>query len=317
MASGKDNAPVYDTIEDYLKGEMQDQINCYLCKKPTENPRVLTCLHSFCTKCLEPVVDKVPPCSPPSLKKIIKCPQCGVKTEIPSGNVQELQSNFFIQHIVDLMEYFSSRDAIPVVFCGHCRRTSNSGVLERALVRCPNCALFLCKACYELHSMDDLTRHHKTFSITHTDVDHDSLPQLSPASTSSDKCSLHGNRKNLLFCLNCNKGICSQCAKGTHGDHDVAFVDELVAIRQPKLERLSEEVKKLLPMLDSCLEQVQQLGVAVEKSGQNQLDEVERRHEVLQQVIEERKDSLCEYADRCQAGIDLNQPISVTQDRTG
>jgi len=315
MATCKDDTPFYESIEDYLKGEMQDQINCYLCKKPIENPRVLTCLHSFCTKCLVPLVDKIAPSSPPALKKVLKCPQCGIKTDIPSGNVQELQSNFFVQHIVDLMEYFSSRDAIPVVFCGHCRRTSNSGVLERAIVRCPTCALFLCKGCYELHSMDDLTRHHKTLSITHTDVDHDSLPQPTPSS--SNKCPQHSNKQIKLFCLNCNKGICSQCAKTAHSDHDVAFVDELVAIRQPKLERLSEDVKKLLPMLDSCLEQVQQLGIAVEKNGQNQLDEVERRYEILQQVIEERKDSLCDYADRCQNGIDLNQPATITQDRTG
>ena len=136
----------------------------------------------------------------------ISCPECGTQTEVPEGDVALLQYNFFIQHIMDLMLYYSSPEPVPLVHCGMCRR---NGVeeLPQAVAQCSMCAVFLCKTCYELHSIDDFTKLHTTLSITERS-DLGFFSCLIPDETSVKNCQKHNWKPFSHFFITCSKGVC-------------------------------------------------------------------------------------------------------------
>ena len=66
-------------------------LDFYICDVCLENmternPKVLSCLHNFCTECLIKVMKE----------GTIECPTCRSKTIVPNGDVTELQVNFML-----------------------------------------------------------------------------------------------------------------------------------------------------------------------------------------------------------------------------
>ena len=56
------------------------------------DPRILTCAHSFCLKCLKSTVSILSP----------KCPTCQIEFQIPEGGMEELKKNEFIEQLNNL-----------------------------------------------------------------------------------------------------------------------------------------------------------------------------------------------------------------------
>ena len=110
---------------------MQSQLECPGCNVLYEDPRVLACSHTYCRRCLEREAKKVDNAE----KGHLKCAECGMQTEIPNGDVTQLPYNFFIQHIIDLMSYYSSPEPVPLVYCGMCRKDGVGNLPSAVAVR--------------------------------------------------------------------------------------------------------------------------------------------------------------------------------------
>ena len=152
-----------------------------------------------------------------STMEVLVCPECGSHTEIPGGNISLIPYNFFMQHIMDLMTYYSSREPVPLVYCSMCRKDGLTD-LPPAVARCSTCASFLCKQCYELHSIDDFTKLHSTLSITERG-ESSIFSCLTPDDTKVRNCKGHGWKPFVYFCITCSKGICEVCSKQDHKTH--------------------------------------------------------------------------------------------------
>ncbi|XP_041370640.1 uncharacterized protein LOC121384349 [Gigantopelta aegis] len=66
---------------------------CRICQKVYQNPKILSCLHSFCCGCL----DKLQ--SIQIAQNQLTCPVCDVDTAIPGGGVASLTNNAFLNRI--------------------------------------------------------------------------------------------------------------------------------------------------------------------------------------------------------------------------
>ena len=83
-----------------------DVIRCKLCDKIYDDPRLLSCLHSFCRQCLENYVTE----NATGSNACISCPLCEESTSISSCTlspdlksgdcVQELMKNFLLERLI-------------------------------------------------------------------------------------------------------------------------------------------------------------------------------------------------------------------------
>ena len=120
-----------------------DLYNCDICMENMleRNPKVLSCLHSFCTECLTMVMKH----------GIIECPTCRSKTDVPGGDITKLPVNFILLKVKEHCDKVLSR---KVMLCQFCKATI-------AILKCHECSQFICDSCSQKHNKL------KTFSDHH------------------------------------------------------------------------------------------------------------------------------------------------------
>ncbi|KAK7088644.1 tripartite motif-containing protein 59-like [Littorina saxatilis] len=68
----------------------REALTCALCLEVFRNPKLLSCTHTFCQKCLEDLVTRHPDGSFP-------CPSCRRDIQVPDGGASAFQANFYIE----------------------------------------------------------------------------------------------------------------------------------------------------------------------------------------------------------------------------
>ena len=279
-----------------LKG-VKSQLICPGCKLLYKDPRVLACSHTYCKHCVE-IAAKEANVHVGSEGGQIKCPECGMYTDVPHGDISQLQYNFFIQHIMDLMSYYSSPEVVPLVYCGMCRKDGRVEDLPAAVARCSTCATFLCKQCYELHSIDDFTKLHTTLSITERG-DSSFFSCLIPDETGVRNCKKHSWKAFSHFCITCSKGICDHCTKHDHKLHLYAKAEDLRSDYEIYINELVSRTTHLLRRTENAIRTTQDLMSGIQLLAATQIEEVLRTQDVLSTALEGRQAVLLEEAQKC------------------
>ena len=231
--------------------------------------------------------------------EVLVCPECGMHTEIPGGNISLIPYNFFMQHIMDLMAYYSSGEPVPLVHCSMCRKDGVSE-LPAAVARCSTCASFLCKQCYELHSIDDFTKLHSTLSITERG-DSSIFSCLTPDDTKVRNCKTHHGKPFTYYCIKCSKGICEICARGEHETHLFSQPDNLRESYVQYIHDLMSRTTQLRRRTESSVRTTQDLMSGIQLLAATQIEEVLRTQGVLSSALETRLSVLMREADALSA----------------
>ena len=273
---------------------MQSQLECPGCKSHFEAPRVLACSHTYCKFCLERAVKKA---------KIgkkggkISCPECGVLTEVPEGDITQLAYNFSIQHVMDLMQYYSSPEPVPVIQCGNCRRYGGQE-LAPAIARCSSCSTFLCQQCFQLHSMDDFTKLHTTLSLTERRSSDYFFSCLTPDDTGIKNCQKHNWKPYTHFCITCSKGVCERCLKQEHKAHVYAKPGDLRTDYAKYTEQLRSRTMRLLRQTEQAIQTTQDLTSGIQVLAATQIEEVIRTQEILSSALDGRQSVLLQELEK-------------------
>ena len=273
---------------------MQSQLECPGCKSHFEDPRVLVCSHTYCKHCLERAVKKA---------KIgkkggkISCPECGILTEVPDGDITRLALNFSIQHVLDLMKYYSSPEPVPVIQCGNCRRYGGQE-LAPAIARCSSCSTFLCQQCFQLHSMDDFTKLHTTLSLTERRSSDYFFSCFTPDDTGIRNCQKHNWKPYTHFCVTCSKGVCERCLKQDHKAHAYSKPTELRPDYTDYVEQLRARTERLLRQTKRAIETTQDLASSIQVLAATQIEEVIRTQEALSSALEGREGLLLQEIEK-------------------
>ena len=230
-----------------------------------------------------------------STMEVLVCPECGSHTEIPGGNISLIPYNFFMQHIMDLMTYYSSREPVPLVYCSMCRKDGLTD-LPPAVARCSTCASFLCKQCYELHSIDDFTKLHSTLSITERG-ESSIFSCLTPDDTKVRNCKGHGWKPFVYFCITCSKGICEVCSKQDHKTHLFAKPEVLRPDYVAYIHDLMSRTTQLRRRTESAVRTTQELMSGIQLLAATQIEEVLRTQGLLSSSLDTRLEVLLREAD--------------------
>ena len=82
---------------------LKEQVTCPVCLEDYKDPKVLECLHVYCTGCLEKLLLRS------SQAGSLTCPNCRKVTQIPPNGVAGLEKAFYINRLFDI-----SAEVIPL-----------------------------------------------------------------------------------------------------------------------------------------------------------------------------------------------------------
>jgi hypothetical protein len=217
--------------DDDNKQELNEdnQLKCSICKQLFNQPKFLSCTHTFCLQCCETLIKN---------KEQIQCPICQQITEI--SNVNQLVDNYLL--IREIEEFALKNGTIECRAC-----TSN----DVGVAHCSTCSSYLCAKCCQAHQYMKCFEQHHVRQLSQ--IDHDEQ-------NSTKKCSTHLKHEIKFFCTTCSQPLCDQCLS-THPtpQHDI-HKNQFEQIRSDfneKLDQVDQIRSNALANLDHQLTSLQ------------------------------------------------------------
>lgn len=246
---------------------------CGVCKRLYRDPKILPCLHTFCSECigqLEPFSVGGPPREELPAVTVL-CPACDSEVDIPPSGPSGLSTDHlaldevFLETLVtdgplgcDLCGEGGAESRCEVCcvnLCGFCCQAHRCGapLLLPQISHLPDGWVLSKKACWLVASL--CSRRQKRTASHPVRC----LKELKTGGRLSRPvlCCLHPGQELRLFCQPCDLPVCLECAATLHRDHhccptrDVIHrhgdrIRELVSGRlRPHLERLKDSLQKV------------------------------------------------------------------------
>nr|XP_039316896.1 tripartite motif-containing protein 45 [Saimiri boliviensis boliviensis] len=268
--------------------------HCPLCRGLFRAPRLLPCLHTVCTTCLEQlepfsVVDLrggdsdtssegsvFQELKPRSLQSQIGilCPVCDAQVDLPMGGVKALT----IDHLaVNDVMLESLRGEGQGLVCDLC----NDREVEK---RCQTCKANLCHFCCQAHRRQKKTTHH-------TMVDLKDLKGYSQIGKPI-LCPAHPAEELRLFCEFCDQPVCRDCVVGAHREHPYDFTSNVIHKHGDSVRELLKGTQPHVEALEEALAQIRTMNSALQKRVEVVAADVRTFSEGYIKAIEEHRDKL-------------------------
>lgn len=269
---------------------------CTICHKvynvePIQLPLLLSCLHSFCKKCLLEHIDKE--AKTVEGKKHFHCPTCGQRTVIPSNDEDAsagLPVNLRLSHFAEVTG-FKKKLMEGEVSCQNCDN-------KEASYFCENCRLFICETCNSDHQKWRELRTHEVNDLESLKrkEGHDSLKiQHSP-----QKCREHKNEEMRFYCLEDQELVCRDCLMTTHDGHKREYLEKVAKSEQEDLKKVMPDVTSAIGQLDEAIAAGKKMEKKMKASSKEALARIDGVCEDLVKAVRVRQEILHE---RCK-GID-------------
>jgi tripartite motif-containing protein 2/3 len=241
---------------------LSEVLECYLCFQLYDDgshaPRLLSCGHSFCSRCLERLFRNERQAQVCPIDKIL----------IEARGLIDIPKNFA------LLDLINSESAL-VSPCQLC-------VSRIASHRCMECDESMCDQCRDIHLRSKLSRDHKVAPLSR-----------SAASDILSCCDHLGETCN-YYDFYCDKFICAVCAANNHKDHRFETLVEAAAEYRGQLEVLSTATSKCASDIEESLRRIADISQLLDKNCQSAVDCVRDAFGELRAELLRREQSLVE-----------------------
>ena len=182
---------------------LHEEVSCSVCSDLFTNPKQLSCLHSFCLKCLKGWYETC------GGGDTIKCPKCQTLSRVPaSGDLKDLPTSFYLNGLIDVLAIKECNKT--QVKCGNCDK-KNSEVSY-----CFQCCIFYCDQCAAAHSILRRKRGHRVLAIKEfQDKDLEDVLKRPVFCSRQD----HREEELKYYCKECETALCQTCVTLDHGGH--------------------------------------------------------------------------------------------------
>ena len=119
-----------------LVENLKKQVTCSICLDTYTDPKILSCFHTFCCKCLEEHARKT------HRQGKFRCPECQAEIDLPEGNrFDRLSTSFIHNSLLGLLETEDREDLLKPPFCSQHKN-------ERLRYFCSSCEACICPVCF-------------------------------------------------------------------------------------------------------------------------------------------------------------------------
>lgn len=279
-------------------GSLAELLECAVCKEELTDPRILSCHHSFCLRCIEAIIKNS------SRATRIQCPTCRQKTRLPEGNpdITKLPVDFRAVQIIQLVA--GPSDGERMALCDACSDINDKKIGTPAAAFCNQCSLLYCNNCLKKHEESELTSNHTVTKLLNSDT-------VSAVAT----CTLHGNAAN-WYCLSCKEAVCFTCTLAAeHSEHEIKPPEiahenlksktygEMTSIKRKCVDESPEEEIKRLKF-----EQV-----TVKNQCREEINSIENHCHVLVAEIKNKQETLVGKIQGFKADFDQKNSHYITE----
>ena len=265
---------------------MKEELTCAICQDLLNNPKILTCLHSFCIGCLKEWSGKLANLDPS--KRHLECPLCRTKVLLSSScAVEELPSHFSairLVEIVRLQEQANSKKCTPV--CQNCDEGEN------AVSMCNDCTIFLCDFCVKSHQRGKATKSHKIQSLDEMRKGSSDVPSMLPEKV--EMCPTHPTKPLELYCKCEEVLICRDCIIKKHKDHDYDVISDVVDGEKKILREALPGIQQLVDEVENAVTRVKGRKKDVKSRKTENLHKLDDIFQSLHAALDERHRQLRE-----------------------
>ena len=238
-------------MESLLKN-LKQHLTCSICLDIYNEPKTISCLHTFCCKCLSNHARA-------SHKQgKFRCPECQAQIDMPEGNrFKSLPSSFFHNSLLSLLAVRRSGDGSNIT-CSQCRKTNSQ------MYYCFDCGQFMCPDCYNAHEMLKASfEGHKVTPVKEFKAeDYEALLKRQPF------CSqlFHEKEITRFFCFSCQACVCQICIVTDHRNHEIVFLDKAAHDEKPNIMSGAEMIKKKISELSEVIQRFKETTSELERN---------------------------------------------------
>lgn len=257
--------------------ELERDISCAICNELYTDPKVLPCMHYFCSECIHMLAVKN------GMGKPFSCPECSTNIILPSGGIPSLKPALFINRMKETHRRLSRAHGEVETICESC----SEGTAESF---CQQCTMFICSDCIRPHQKMKIFAGHKIVSLQ--ELKEGKAEDILVEPTSFQMCSVHTKEELKIYCFDCSSLICRDCIIKDHRDHNHEFTDKAAAkVKEILLDKLIP-LKEIRGGITCGMEEVRAARCEVETQIDTVTTQIRCVFAELQKVLTNRKQQL-------------------------
>ena len=257
--------------------DLGKEITCAVCHDVFEEPKILSCCHYYCKKCIQGLLDYAGRANRP-----FECPECRIPTLVPQNDPNQLTTAFFVNRLKELhgkMEKAHGKVQAP---CEQC----SGGV---SIAFCRQCSEFICADCVKSHQKMKVFAGHKV--VTLEELKKGGAKQILVSKTPPPKCLIHDEPMK-AYCFDCSQLICRDCIVIDHAGHTCEFARKAAPQAKQELIEHLEPLKEVQTSLWKAAEVVQVTKSEVVAQGASIAENIEQSFQELHDILEQHKNRL-------------------------
>ena len=242
---------------------LREEVSCSVCSDIFTDPKHLSCLHSFCLKCLQQWYETC------GGGEAIKCPKCQTFSQVPaSGDLKDLPTSFYLNGLIDVLAIKECKKT--QVKCGNCDKKRSE------VSYCFQCCVFYCDQCVAAHNILRRNREHRVLAIKDfQDKDFEDVLNRPVFCSRQD----HQEEELKYYCKECETALCQTCVTLDHGGHALKLIKEEAQSKKLEIKSVIEsqrhylvEKKNVLTHLDEDYTKMIQQNEIVKRDAQRFAD---------------------------------------------
>ena len=247
--------------------KLEEQLTCSVCLDHLTNPKTLSCLHSFCHKCLEHLTD---------YNNEVRCPTCRSYSDLGMEGIDSLPTAFLINNLMEVHGMLKKVSSDKMVVCDVCDESFSTGY-------CQQCESFSCDTCLGLHNKWKKNRSHRVLTLEELADSAYDIPRVK--SEAVMKCTGH-NKPLDIYCDTCDELICQHCTVRIHKDHDYDVVSDVYDAQREAIENTVTPIDALMKEGNEHMESLlTEKEILVTKRGVVKEDIQQRVSQIMDQLF--------------------------------